>query len=148
MTKHIWGTAFSLTALIAAASWNAADAQVRASSIPEGRLYAVHTRASGGCPAIDWHVVVRPGGVLEGWVAWNDMESMARVKGTAFASGQLVPFHMDAVETGGQGRTASIDGSIRPNGRLVANIKGPNVDCRGITVPFTNPNQGSAGGGG
>jgi hypothetical protein len=122
------------------------QAQVKASAIPEGRLYAVHTKAMGGCPALDWHVVARPGGVLEGFVGWNDMKSIAKVSGTAMGGGELIPFHMNAVELGGQARTASIYGSITPDGWLKVNIIGPEVSCQNVRVPFINQKGGGAGG--
>ncbi len=127
---------------------NTTQAQVKTSEIPEGRLYAVHTRAMGGCPALDWHVVARPGGVLEGFVGWNDMKSIAKVSGTAMGGGELIPFHMNAVELGGQARTASIYGSITPDGWLKVNIIGPDVSCQNVRVPFTNRNGGGGPGAG
>ena len=41
---------------------------------------------------------------------------------------------MTAVEVGGQGRTATVDGTLRTGGWLVANVNGPNITCQGINV--------------
>ncbi len=50
---------------------------------------------------------------------------------------------MTAVEVGGQGRTATVDGTLRTGGWLVANVNGPNITCQGINVPwFVAPPSG------
>lgn len=100
-----------------------------------GRLYAFHSDARGGCPPIDWHVVLQEGGVLVGMISWNNMKSMAH------ASGRLDmrtgAFQMTATEVGGQGRTATINGTVTPSsGWLKADIQGPNANCQGIQVPW------------
>jgi hypothetical protein len=43
---------------------------------------------------------------------------------------------MNAKEQGGQGRTATISGSVEANGYLVASIDGPNVKCTGVRVQW------------
>ena len=43
---------------------------------------------------------------------------------------------MTATEVGGQGRTATITGTVGANGWFVVNIAGPNVNCQGLNVPF------------
>ena len=46
-----------LIAIIAPAfvAWVAAAA---APQIPQGRIYVLHSKAAGGCPSLDWHIVV------------------------------------------------------------------------------------------
>ena len=51
---------------------------------------------------------------------------------------------MTAKEVGGQGRTATVTGTVRQDGWLTANVKGPNINCQGINVPwFTPPPAGN-----
>ena len=99
---------------------------------PEGRIYVFHSTAQGGCPALDWHVVAGANGSLSGMIAWNNMQSMARATG-GVASGKV---ELAATEVGGQGRTAMVDGVLRPDGWFTVNIKGPSVDCTGINIPY------------
>lgn len=107
---------------------------------PEGRVYSFHSGPQGGCPGLDWHVVAQ-GTSLQGMIAWNNMKSMAHATGTVNPTAKT--FEMTAKEVGGQGRTATISGSVRPDGYLVANIKGPNVNCQNVTVQWFAPYQGS-----
>ena|SRR5215831_90458 len=99
-----------------------------------GKVYAFHSRARGGCPALDWHVVAQSNGVLSGMISWNDMQDMARATGTYDMQSRT--FQMTATEISGQGRTAMVNGTIRQDGWLIANITGPNVSCQGIVVPW------------
>jgi hypothetical protein len=112
--------------------------------LPPGRVYTFHSSPQSGCPGLDWHVVLTADNTLDGMVAWNNMQSMAH------ASGNLNPqartFQMTAQEVGGQGRTANISGTVRPDGYLVANIAGPNVNCQGIMVGWSVPPPPSGGG--
>jgi hypothetical protein len=106
----------------------------------EGRVYVFHSKAAGGCPGLDWHVVQGAGGSLSGMIAWDDMKSMARATGTVV--NQQVK--MTATEVGGQNRTATVDGRATPGGFAV-NIKGPNFECKGITIPFYTGSAGTGG---
>ncbi len=111
-----------------------------AQGVPDGRVYSFHSGAQGGCPGLDWHVVAQ-GNKLEGMIGWNNMKSMANATGTVNPTAKT--FEMTAKEVGGQGRTATITGSVRSDGYLVANIKGPNVNCQNVTVQWFAPYQGS-----
>jgi hypothetical protein len=111
---------------------------------PEGRLYAFHSTAQGSCPALDWHVVVGPQNTLSGMLSWDNMKSVAHATGTLNPTART--FVMHAQEVGGQGRSATIDGTVNQNGWLTANIKGPNVACTGVSVAWFTPPP--AGGGG
>jgi hypothetical protein len=51
------------------------------------------SQAQGTCPALDWHIVATPGGVLSGMLAWPDQKMVARV------SGSIVP-HVKAERSG------------------------------------------------
>jgi hypothetical protein len=128
----------SASVLALAATFGVASAQ----DMPVGRVYTFHSSAQGGCPALDWHVVVGAGGTLSGMIAWNNMQSMARATGSV--NGQARTFSMTAKEVGGKGRTATVSGTVGQNGWLNANIKGPNVNCENINVPWFAP--GTSGG--
>ena len=113
-----------------------------AQELPEGRVYTFHSSAQGGCPALDWHVVVGVNNSLNGMIAWNDMRQMAHATGRV--NMQSRTFQMNAREFGGRGRTATVTGSVKQDGYLIANIKGPDVSCQDITVPwFAPPPSGS-----
>ena len=106
--------------------------------LPPGRVYVFHSTAQSSCPALDWHVVLDGNNNLDGMIAWNNMRSMAHAVGSINAQNRT--FQMTAREVGGQGRTATVNGTVRQDGYLVANISGPNVSCQGVTVPwFTQP---------
>ena len=109
------------------------------------KLYVLHSPPSGGCPALDWHVMVASDGAISGIVGWKDMEHVARVSGTVDRQNQTLK--MTATEIGGESRTAEITGGIEGNGYLNVNIRGPNVDCTGVVVPYWIPPKGMIGGG-
>ena len=106
-----------------------------AQTLPAGRVYTFHSTPQGSCPALDWHVVVQSNGDLSGMIAWNNMQSMARATGTVNMANRT--FSMNAVEVGGQGRTATVTGTVRQDGWLVANINGPGVACTGVNIPWS-----------
>jgi hypothetical protein len=108
--------------------------------LPPGKIYTFHSTPQSGCPGLDWHVVLLGDNTLDGMIAWNNMQSMAHASGNI--NPQTRTFQMTAQEVAGQGRTATINGTIRPDGYLVANVSGPNVSCQGIVVgwsPVTPP---------
>ena len=49
--------------------------------LPEGRIYVLHSSATGPCPSLDWHIVVERNDVLARMVAWDNMRSMDRSTG-------------------------------------------------------------------
>jgi hypothetical protein len=119
--------------------------QAQQQQLPPGRVYAFDSSAQAGCPGLDWHMVLGDGGALSGLIAWNNMQSVARVSGSFNL--QTRAFQATATEVGGQGRTAALTGTVNPNtGWLTANIQGPNVNCQGITVPWFSPFTGGGGG--
>lgn len=112
-----------------------------AQNFPPGRIYAFHSPAQGNCPAMDWHIVTEANGTLEGMISWNGMQDMAKATGTYNA--QAGTFQMSAKEVGGQGRTATVNGTVDNNtGWLTANIQGANVKCQGVKVPWFVPYRG------
>jgi hypothetical protein len=70
-------------------------------------------------------------------ISWDNMQNMAHATGTYNVEQKT--FQMTAKEVGGQSRTATISGSIQPDGYLMANITGPNVACQGVHVPWYTP---------
>jgi hypothetical protein len=120
------------------AAWTASAS---AQSVPAGSYYSFHSAKQGGCPALDWHIVVGANGALSGMIAWDDMKAMAHAEGTV--NMQAKTFQMSAKEVGGQGRTATVTGTVRNDGYLVANIQGPNVNCQGVTVPWFKASSGN-----
>lgn len=123
------GKIVSVGLLAFAASTNVTTAQV-----PEGRIYALHSKAGGACPSLDWHIVVEPNGVLAGMIAWDGMKTMARAIGTINQENRT--FSMIAKEISGPARTATIDGPINDDGWITAKIKGPQVTCNALVVPI------------
>ena len=83
---------------------------VAVAQVPQGRIYVLHSPAAGACPSLDWHIVVEPNDILAGLIAWDDMKTMARATGRVDRPNHT--FTMTAVEMGGQGRTATVDGKV------------------------------------
>ena len=72
-------------------------------------------------------------GWLSGLIAWGGMKSMAKAVGRM--DRKTGTFEMTAVEFGKRGRTAKIEGAVRPDGWLLANVTGPRMSCSAIAVP-------------
>ncbi len=122
--KLIAASALAISAMCGIAS---------AQGYPDGRVYAFHSGPQGGCPGLDWHIVAS-GSALDGMIAWDNMKAMARATGTLNLDAKT--FQMTAKEVGGQERTATISGSVQSDGYLVADITGPNVSCKNVTVKW------------
>ena len=101
---------------------------------PLPRLAATHWTGT------SWSGLITP---LSGMISWDNMKSVALVSGTANPANRT--FELNAMREGGGGRGAAIDGQISAEGWLVANIKGPNVDCHGIKVQWFVPPPGGGG---
>jgi hypothetical protein len=112
--------------------------------LPPGRVYTFHSTPQGGCPGLDWHVVLTGDNMLDGMIAWNNMQSLAHATGSINTQNRT--FQMTAQEVDGRGRTATITGTVRTDGYLVANVTGPNIECQGITVGWSVPPPPSGGG--
>jgi hypothetical protein len=123
------GMSMALGALIFGAALGPVSAQM-----PEGSVYVLHSQAMGGCPSLDWYIVVEAGDTLAGMIAWNDMKTMTKASGRVDRPHHT--FSMIATEIGGQKRTATVEGKVEGDGRIVANIKGPNVTCAAVAIPI------------
>jgi hypothetical protein len=111
----------------------------------QGGLYAYHTGpVVGGCPGLDWHITLGPDGSLVGFVAWDQGQHIARLKGALHPDRN---FEMNAQEVGGAGRTASVKG--RAAGSYInAVINGSGTPCDGDYLNIPRVVGGLSGGGG
>jgi hypothetical protein len=100
-----------------------------------GRTYTYHTAPTFACPGMDWLLTTGENGNISGILAWDQKNSVARAEGS-IKDGQV---QITATEVGGQGRTATITGTVDAQGWLVLNFAGPKVKCDGINVPFWTP---------
>lgn len=110
--------------------------------MPEGSVYVLHSKATGGCPSLDWYIVVEANGTLAGMIAWDDMETMT--KATGIVDRPHHTFTMIATEIGGRARTATVEGEAHDDGHLIASIKGPSITCTAVGIPI-NKAQPDAG---
>jgi hypothetical protein len=128
--------AAGLLALTAATA--VATAQKPPFKLPAGRLYVLHSGPRSGCPGVDWYIVAQADDTLTGFIAWNNMQSLARATGTL--NRRSGTFEMTAHEVGGQDRTVTVTGTVSPtSGWLTADVQGQDVSCRGIKVPWFTP---------
>jgi hypothetical protein len=128
----------ALSAVIGIATLGVASAQ-------SSGLYVLHAKATATCPALDWHVVVEvtsTGDDLSGVIGWDGMKHLANVSGTLNPNTRF--FEMKATEIGGEGRTAKIDGQLRLDGWLTANIDGAGVNCKSVVIPYYVPPAGGS----
>ena len=56
---------------------------------PNGRMYVYHSSAQANCPALDWLIVVRESGMLEGMIGWDAMKSIAKAEGSVRIRGEI-----------------------------------------------------------
>ena len=124
---------------VIATSVVALAASVAAASAQMPGVYVLHSKPQGSCPSLDWHITVSPNHELSGVIGWNDMKSIARVSGQL--NEQNRTFTMTATEVGGQGRTANIQGNLRLDGYMTANVTGA-VTCPNVTIPYFVPSVG------
>ena len=104
--------------------------------IPEGAVYVFHSDAVGACPSLDWHVITGIKGSLSGIIAWDNMRSIARVRGHIALDRS---FKMTATEMGGAQRRADIAGHVLPDGKMAADLKAPKIECHGIVATVWQP---------
>ena len=53
-----------------------------AASAQSAGMYVLHAKASGSCPAMDWHLALDPSATVnnvKGMIGWDDMKHIARV---------------------------------------------------------------------
>jgi hypothetical protein len=116
------------------------------------RVYVLHSEAQGTCPALDWHIVASPDGVMSGTFALPDRKMVATVSGSILphvkverfgpslgGDPQIQQFRMIASEIGNHQRIANITGIIQPDGWMTALVEGPDVMCKSIRVPLFVP---------
>jgi hypothetical protein len=143
MRSSMFNARMAIVAVAAAASLGPALAQQQ-----KGTLYAFHTGPIGGCPGLDWHLTVE-GNNVEGFVAWDREQHIARLDGTITpaSAGQARTFKLDAQEVGGQGRKAIVQGTGGGN-YINAMIQGSGTACDGkmLTIPRVVGGMGGGGG--
>ena len=128
----------TLAAVFGIASLGVASAQ-------SSGLYVLHSTATATCPALDWHVVVdvtSTGDNLSGVIGWDAMTHIASVSGTLNPNTRY--FEMKATEIGGDKRTAKIDGQLRLDGWMTANIDGAGISCKSVVIPYYVPPAGGS----
>ena len=128
----------TLSAVLGIATLGVASAQ-------SSGLYVLHSKATATCPALDWHVVVdvtSTGDNLSGVIGWDDMKHIASVSGTLNPNTRY--FEMKATEVGGDKRTAKIDGQLRLDGWMTANIDGAGISCKSVVIPYYVPPAGGS----
>jgi hypothetical protein len=141
-------TAVMAGALLAGVGWNIASAQVTGQPFV-GRVYTLHTKSVGGCPSMDWHIVVGDNNTLSGMIAVDNMKTVFRVTGS-YEAGKS--FRLDGKQVDGN-RTGAINGRIDPTGTMEATLGGLPVGsaCQGKTVyvrwnnPVDNYDRGGSG---
>jgi hypothetical protein len=136
-TRKSWSRPFNIITIItvaAVAVTPAFNLALARQVVPKDRVFVYHSDASGGCPALDWHIVVGANNSLHGMIAWNNMANIANVAGSVTPN-RTFTIHAVAV-AGGQGQAAIVTGRVRADGWIVANINGPKIDCQGISVPW------------
>lgn len=146
MKSKILGASVALMALSTAISLSPAAAQ-QARQQTKDILYAFHTGpAVGGCPGLDWHLVLAPNKSLTGFVAWDHGQHMAKVDGMLKKDRT---FEMDAQEIGGQARKAVIRGTAYgPYVNIQISGSGTACDDVYLSVPRVSGGEGGGGGGG
>ncbi len=97
-------------------------------------MYVLHSKAIGTCPSLDWHIAAQPDGTLSGLIAWDNMNSIA--KATGRVDRQNRTFSMTAIVVGAEERKAAIDGQVRKDGWLIANVRGDRINRSTIAVPI------------
>lgn len=121
-------------------------------TVPGDRVYVLHSKAQGTCPALDWHIVASPNGALSGMLELPDRQTVATISGSIVRNVEIERFglslggdpqvqhvRMVASEVGGHHRIVDITGIILSNGWMVAEVEGPGVSCKDITAPLFVP---------
>jgi len=105
-----------------------------------GRVYLLHTPAGGGCPELDWHVVVGEQNTLSGLIGLDDNRVVFNVTGTF--NSQDKTFQLFGPEIGGT-RTAMVTGTVQANGRLTSKLNGlpvgPECQAKTVSVQWISP---------
>lgn len=139
MKSKVFCATVVAVALSTAAFLSPAQAQQKAT------LYAFHsTPVIGGCPGLDWQITVQANDDLEGFVAWDKGQHVARLDGKL---NKDRTFTMNAHEIGGQLRKASVTGTAGGD-YINAMIHGSGTACDEMNLAIPRHSTGLAGGGG
>ena len=139
-------TAVMAGALLACAGWTVASAQFPGdSAIYVGRVYSLHTAPVGGCPGLDWHIVVGEDSKLSGMIATDNMQHVFNVSGQ-FQSNRTFQLAGHEVGTNIPG---ALNGQVQSDGRLAVSLGGLPVGaaCQGKTIYMNWVTPKAAGGG-
>ncbi len=126
--------------LLAGAAWNGASAQV---VMPEGRIYAFHSPAQSGCPAVDWHLVAGANNTISGMASWNNMKTVATLSGSVNPTTRK--FELVGKEVAPPNKSTTLTGTVRADGWLVIDIgpiAGSTCSNKEIKVQWFAPQPG------
>ena len=143
--RKTWSKPLNTVAVATVAVSAAFNLALARQVVPKDRVFVYHSEGSGGCPALDWHIVVVANNALHGMIAWSNMADIANVTGSVTPSRTFTIHAVDV--TGGQGQAATVTGRVRSDGWIVANINGPKIDCQGISGPWFVKPPAAAGAG-
>jgi len=139
MTSKLLRAGIAVAALSAAVLLSPAMAQKHKAS-----LFAFHTKpVIGGCPGLDWHVVLTPDNKIDGFVAWDHKRHMATLDGEL---NKDQTFEIAAQEFGSTGK-AMVTGKIAGD-YINLTINGSGTKCDGEILPVPRAEGGLEGGGG
>src|SRR5271166_5756251 len=139
MKSRMLSAQMAAIALAAAASSSPALAQQS-----KGTLYAFHSSpVVGGCPGLDWHVMLSADHKVSGFVAWDHGKYMARLDGELNKDGS---FELVGKEVG-SGKTATVKGTTGGD-YINATIEGSGTACDGDNLAVPRVVGGTEGGGG
>jgi|GEM_PF-3239752 len=140
MSSRIFSATTVAVVLSAAALLSPASAQQK-----KPQFYAFHSYpVVGGCPGLDWHITLEPNDTLQGFVAWDRGQHMARLDGKL---NKDRTFLMNAQEVGGKERKAVVKGTA--GGQYInAQINGSGTACDDVNLAIPRLDGGLEGGGG
>jgi hypothetical protein len=95
----------------------------------KGGLFAFHTGPASGCPGLDWHVVVQPGGQISGMVGWDNMAHTANLSGNMAPDGAFTGKALEVAS----GRTGNIAGRAAGN-YIAISISGTGTPCDNVVL--------------
>lgn len=99
-----------------------------------GKVLTFHSSASGDCPGLDWHIVIGASNKLTGMLAWDDMQHIVRVTGTADQDGN---FRLAFQPTTGETGYGNIEGQFPDhNGWLTARVTNAGCPLQNVSVEW------------
>ena len=125
-------------ALLSCAGIGLASAQAPGDTAPSvGRVYTLHTAAvGGGCPSLDWHIVVGPNDTLSGMIGADDMKVVFSVTGKYDPVLKTASMSGKEISGPNPGAPGALNAQVQSDGRLAASLGGLPVGaaCQGKTV--------------